>query len=152
MGVNVRMSLSGYKDMLYRLDKLDKDVIGISKDILLESGDILYRAIQSNLDNSGHSEELQERMKESLVRPHVVSEDKYHVSVETGFEVGDYNPAEPSGGFLALFNEYGTRDRMTKAGRSRGRLEAHMLVRRAVTETSGAIRKLQKRRLQEVLQ
>lgn len=152
----LRLTLTGFENYLLQLRDAGKDVEKIAEKALKESGDILYDALVQNTKSSGLSEDTIRKMEESLRKPTVYKDylgDKISkVSVELGYKKGKYDSDDLSGGYVALFNEYGTDSRYTEHGDYRGELAEKSFTRRAIKQTSAKIKKVQKKIIEEGLQ
>lgn len=76
-------------------------------------------------------------------------------SIKAGFELGSYDPRNPSDGYKALFIEYGSPadggNRTTKAGKNRGRVNADPFIRPALTRNKKAVQAAQQKALEQIL-
>ena len=151
----LKLTLKGFENYLVQLRTAGKDVEKIAEKALKESGDILYASLVKNTKGSGLSEDTIRKMEETLQKPTIYKDylgDKISkVSVELGYRKGDYDPDDLSGGYVALFNEYGTVERYTEEHENRGKLAERSFTRRAIKQSSGRIRKVQKEIIEEGL-
>lgn len=154
--MGLKLTLTGFDEYLSDLKKAGKNVDEIATKALEQSGDILYNALKDSVKSSGMSEDTIREINNSLMKPTIHKNyeggEVANIVCETGFRLGAYNPDDPSGGFIALFNEYGTKDRSTRSGESRGSLVERTFTRRAIKKTSSKIKKLQKKILEEGLE
>lgn len=76
-------------------------------------------------------------------------------SIKAGFELGSYDPRNPSDGYKALFIEYGLPadggNRTTKAGKNRGRVTANPFIRPALTQNKKNVQAAQRKALERIL-
>lgn len=152
----LRLTLNGFDSYLLQLKKAEKDVEKIAEKALKESGDILYNSLVRNTKSSGLNEDTIRKMEESLIKPTIYKDylgDKVtKLSVELGYRKGKYDSDDLSGGYVALFNEYGTEERYTEGHDYRGTLAERSFTRRAIKQSSSKIRKTQEKIIQEGLE
>lgn len=143
----LRLTLRGFENYLAQLKDAGADVERIAEKALKESGDILYKSLVENTKGSGLNEDTIRKMEESLQKPTIYKDylgDRISkVTCELGYRKGKYDPDDLSGGYVALFNEYGTVERHTEQGADRGKLAERQFTRRAIKQTSNRIRKTQ---------
>lgn len=152
----LKLTLTGFDDYLLDLKKAGANVEKIATEALEKSGNILFDALNESVRNSGLSEETINEMNKSLKKPTIYKNELggkvSSVVCELGFKKGRYDPRNPSGGYIAIFNEFGTDERQTEAGAYRGSLEELSFTRRAIKKTSAKIKRTQKNIIQKGLQ
>lgn len=149
--MSVRLTLSGFDKYLDELRKAGANVQKVTEDTLLESAEIFKKELVKNVNASPMSNDTKDRMNEDMIEPRIIHSSDQIVVAETGYKMGDYNPKDLSGGFIAQFNEYGTVRRKTRKGANRGSLEELEFTRRAHKASNPKIKKLQKSILTEAL-
>lgn len=149
--MSVKLTLKGFDRYLEELRKAGANLQKESESVLLESAAMFDRTLQKHVDASPMSEDTKKAMKEDRIKPQIAYSSDYFVIAEAGFRMGEYDPDDLSGGFIAQFNEYGTGRRHTRKGENRGSLEAMEFTRRAHKEADPKIRKMQKALLEEAL-
>lgn len=150
--MSVKLTLTGFDTYLVRLKNAGADVRKTAEKALLESARVFKTSLEKNVNASPMSAEVKRKIMSSMIQPRISHSTDYFVQAETGFKKGDYNPDNLSGGYVALFNEYGTVERRTGEGYSRGSLEELEFTRRAIKESKNKIRKLQEDVLNEALE
>lgn len=153
--MGLKLTLNGFDEYLLDLKKAGAEIDKAATNALEKSGDMLNQAIAESVRSSGMSDDTIRAMNRSLMKP-TIHKDYEGGSVskivcEVGFTKGDYNPDNLSGGYIALFNEFGTKERETSSGASRGSLEEKSFIRRAIRKSSAKIKKIQKETLEEAL-
>lgn len=154
--MSAKLTLKGFDSYLTKLRKAGANVQKASKEALLKSAEVFETELVTQVYASSMSEDTKSAMMDSLVDPTVVHDTDMLVVVETGFKMGEYNPHPTkenplSGGFIAQFNEYGTKKRRTRKGESRGSLEEIEFTRRAHRIADPKMRKIQKKILEKAL-
>lgn len=154
--MSARLTLKGFDSYLLKLRKAGADVQKASEKALLKSAEIFENELVQQVNASPMSKDTKDAMMESFVKPRIVHSTDMLVVAETGFKMGEYNPHPTkenplSGGFIAQFNEYGTKNRRTRKGESRGSLEEIEFTRRAHKAVDPKIRKTQKKILEGAL-
>lgn len=155
--MSVKLQLQGFDDYLKKLRKAGADVQKITENAILKSGAI----VNSNLENQINSDsrmnsETKKRILDDMIPPTITHSSDRVVTGQAGIRIGSYPKTNEeiknlSGGFIALFNEYGTKYRKTKKGARRGSLEKLEFTQRALKKSAPKIRKLQKGILEEAL-
>ena len=149
--MSVKLTLTGFDKYINELRKAGANVQKVTEETLLKSAEIFKNELVKNTDASPMSQETKDRMKEDLIEPQIIHSSDQIVVAETGYRMGDYNPKNLSGGFIAQFNEYGTVKRKTRKGANRGSLEELEFTRRTHKAVNPKIKKLQKGILEEAL-
>lgn len=149
----VKLTLKGFDEYISKLRKAGANIQKVSEKTLLESARMYHSELISQVNASPMSQDTKDAMMDSMIEPHIRYSSDYIVVAETGFRIGnDYHTSkELSGGFIALFNEYGTTRRKTRKGANRGSLEEMEFTRRAHKVVDPRIRKTQKKMLEEAL-
>ena len=146
-----KLTLKGFDDYISKLRKADASVQKVSEKILLDSARMYHGELISQVNASPMSQETKDAMMDDIIEPWIRYSSDYIVVAETGFRIGKLNPKNLSGGYIALFNEYGTGKRKTRNGKNRGSLEEMEFTRRAHKIVDPRIRKTQKKMLEEAL-
>lgn len=152
--MSVKLTLKGFDDYIRRLQRAGANVQKVTEKALNESAVMFNDALIKNVNASAMSQETKNRMMEDIVKPGVNHSSDMLVIADAGFRIGDdYHDTNDdlSGGFIALFNEYGTGERRTRKKGSRGSLEKMEFTKRAHKQVDSKIRKLQKGILEEAL-
>lgn len=152
----LKLTLKGFDSYLSDLKKAGADIDAAATEALTTSGEILTSAIKDSMKSSGMSDDTIRVMNRSLMQPTIYKNREgdtvTKIVCEVGFRLGDYDPKNPEGGYIALFNEYGTKERKTAAGKNRGHLEERAFIRRAIRKSKAKIKNVQKETLEKALQ
>lgn len=149
--MSAKLTLKGFDSYLLKLRKAGADVQKASEKALLESAEIFKDELVKQVNGSPMTKETKDAMMESMIEPSIVVSNDMFVVAETGFRMGDYHSNDLSGGYIALFNEYGTKNRRTRRGQNRGSLEEIEFTRRAHKAVDSKMRRVQKKILEEAL-
>ena len=149
--MSAKLTLKGFDDYLKQLQRLNADVKGITKKVLLESAKMYATELTKQTASSSMSAETKKEIMKSFKKPAIVTDEENFISAETGFKMGEYDSDNPSGGYIAIFNSYGTEQRITDKGENRGSLEALEFVQRAHKAQDAKIRKYQEAELTKAI-
>lgn len=149
--MSAKLTLKGFDDYLKQLQKLNADVKGITKRVLLDSAKMYATELTKQTASSSMSAETKKEIMKSFKKPAIVTDEENFISAETGFKMGEYDSDNPSGGYIAIFNSYGTEQRITDKGENRGSLEALEFVQRAHKAQDAKIRKYQEQELTKAI-
>lgn len=149
--MSVKLTLKGFDSYLNKLRKAGANVQKVSEKALLESAVMFNSELEKNVKASPMSEATKDEINKSLIKPQITHSSDMLVIANAGFRIGNYDRDDPSGGFIALFNEYGTEDRTTRSGENRGSLEKMEFTKRTHRKVDAKIRKLQEGILKEAL-
>ena len=106
------------------------------------------------------AEELRAEAQASNVPASITNEITQNVDVENGgnriscsvgWKMPQYNPRNPAAGYKAVFLNYGTPQRKTSKGASRGKIEPRGFIARAKKAATPKVKKAQRKALQEIL-
>lgn len=151
--MSVKLTLNGFDDYIKKLRKAGADVQKVTEEAILKSGAVFNSNLTAQIKKEYRlTAETKEAMLEDMKKPEIVYSSDRIVIGEAGIKIGNkIDPKDLSGGFIALFNEYGTIQRKTKQGERRGYLEELEFTRRAIKKSAPKIRKLQKGILEKAL-
>ena len=156
----IKLQLTGFDDMLERIQKAGGDVDAAAERCIRESAQIMHDELKAEAQSSGMDRGLVSRMPQPEI---TVNGNRYTAKV--GYKMGDYNPDNPSDGYKAAFWNFGAPNRQTQKdgqrvlvngvwvtlGRSRGSIAAHGYIARAKEAAAPKIKKAQKQTLKEIL-
>lgn len=148
MSGKVKLVLKGFDDLLEQIQRAGGKVEPATERALLQSANVLDQAIRNGAVARNIS-------TSAMVKP-VVTWKGNRASTEVGFELGEYNSANPSDGYLALFKEYGApskkgTNRKTKSGYNRGAEAPDPFIRPAVSANKKTVQKAQENALNQIL-
>ena len=151
--MSVKLTLKGFDSYIKKLRELNADVKKVGKEAIGKSVVMFNNELVKQVDASPMSQETKDRMRESLIKPKVNHVSDNLIIGDAGFRIGDdyHTTDELSGGFIALFNEYGTEGRFTKKKGYRGSLEKMEFTRRTHRKVDSKIRKLQEEVLEKAI-
>lgn len=150
--MSVKLELKGFDSYIKKLRKAGGNVQKVTEDAILKSGAIVNSNIIKQVKSEPRmSSETKEKILDDMIKPTITHSTEMIVSGEAGIRIGSYDPKDLSGGFVALFNEYGTVQRKTKQGKRRGSLEELEFTRRALKKASPQVKKLQRGILEQAL-
>lgn len=145
------LALKGFDDVLEKIQAAGGDVDSAARSCMDQS----IKVLESNL-----IKEAQASGAETTTVFHAVSVDGNRVSAETGWKLGEYNSANPSEGYEAMFVEFGTgkysargkgKDRQTAAGYNRGSTAPRPFISKARQKSAKQIRAIQQETLQNIV-
>lgn len=150
--MSVKLQLKGFDSYIKELRKAGANVQKVTEKALLESAELFNSELVKQTDASPMSQKTKDRMKKDLIKSAITHSSEQLVVAEAGYRIGDtLDSKDLSGGFIALFNEYGTVRRRTRRGVNRGSLEAMEFTKRTHRRIDSKIRKKQEGILQEAL-
>ena len=147
----MRLQLKGFDEMLETIQKAGGDVDKAAKRCAERSVEVL----ESNL-----IKQAQESGAETSTVTHSVKVDGNRITAETGWKLGEYDSANPSEGYEAMFVEFGTgkhsarskgKNRKKRAGYNRGSTQPRPFMAKARKKSAKAIRTIQQETLQDIV-
>lgn len=142
-----KLVLKGFDTLLEDIQRAQGNIEQATEKGLRAGAEVLTRQYEDEAKKSGaSSEELN-----ALVKSPKPNRSGNRFSVDCGFKLGTYNSNNPSGGYLAMFRNYGTVKRTTKTGANRGSIQETGFIQRAERRASAKIKKAEKETLQEIL-
>lgn len=151
MASKVKLQLNGFNEMLEKVQAAGGNVDKAARSCMEKS----IKVLESNLIT-----EAQASGAETSTVFHSVESNGNRVSAETGWKLGEYNSANPSEGYQAMFVEFGTgkhsargkgKDRHTAAGHNRGSTAPRPFINKARKKSAKQIRAIQKEALQNIV-
>lgn len=149
--MSAKLRLKGFDEYIHKIKQAGGNVRGVTKDTLIKSAVMFDNELVKQMKASPMSEETKDEIMKSRVEPHISRDTDYIVEAEAGFKLGEYHPKDISGGYVALFNEYGTKKRQTKTHYDRGSLSKMEFTKRAHRKVDSKIRKMQEGILKKAL-
>ena len=147
----MRLQIKGFDEMLERVQRASGDVDAAARQCMEKS----VRVLESNL-----KKEAEASGAPTSTVSHNVTSSGNRISGETGWKLGDYDSANPSEGYDAMFREFGTgkhskrgkgRDRETAAGHNRGSTEPRPFMEKAREQSVKPVRAIQRKTLQKIV-
>lgn len=145
--MSAKLTLKGFDSYIKKLKGLNADVKKVGQEAIGKSVVMFNGELVKQVNASPMSQETKDRMMQDLIKPEVNHVSDNLIIGDAGFRIGDdYHDSHDdklSGGFIALFNEYGTEGRFTKRKGYRGSLEKMEFTKRTHRKVDSKIRKLQ---------
>ncbi len=147
MASKVKLTFRGFDLLLEQIKDAGGEIKPATERALLSSAHLLTQEIKTGAQQRGVP-------TDTLITPNVKWNGN-RASVEVGFELGAYDPRNPSSGYLALFKEYGAPSkggtRKTSKGYNRGAVAADPFIRPALKDNKKKIHAAQKKALERIL-
>lgn len=139
----VKLTLKGFDALLDDIQKAGGEIEPATERALESSAQLVTQKIKEGANARGVG-------TRTLINPKTKWSGN-RASIEVGYNLGAYNSASPSEGYLALFFEYGTGKRTTKRGANRGKMNPDPFVRKAVSDNAKQIKAAQEKALDRIL-
>lgn len=150
MGIKINVQLKGFDRMLEKIQEAEGNIHESAMKASEAGIQAMHDALKDAVLSSPVSVDTQVKMLESLRPPVTINYGNLYWS-SVGFKMGAYDPKNPSGGYIAVFNEFGTKQRKTKEGQGTGKIPAMNTIIPAIKQARPAIRKAQQKVLDDVL-
>lgn len=147
----MRLQIKGFDEMLERVQRASGDIDAAARQCMEKSVSVLESNLKKEAEASGAP---------TSTVSHSVTSSGNRISGETGWKLGDYDAANPSEGYLAMFREFGTgkhsargkgKDRETAAGYNRGSTEPRPFMAKARKKSAKPIRAIQEETLHNIV-
>lgn len=149
MAGGIKLNLKGFEKMLEDIQAAGKDVDRAAADAIRESAKVVETELRAETSASGVPADITSEIKSQTSS----SGDRYTANV--GWQLGTYNPQNPSAGYKAIFLNYGTVRRTTRAGKNRGaitkRTQSGQFIYSAKKKAQPKVRKIQREILKKAL-
>lgn len=146
----IKINLKGFEKMLEDLQAAGGNVERAAAETIRESA----RVVEAELRAETKADDIPDDIPAEIQAKTSSSGDRYEA--EVGWELGTYHPADPSAGYKAIFLNYGTVRRTTKAGKNRGeipkRKREQQFIYTAKKKAQPKVRKLQNEMLKKALE
>lgn len=143
MAKRIKLVFNGFDDLLSDIEKAGGRIEPAVNAALTESINLVDSDIRAGAAARGLE-------TDRMITP-AVKWNGNKATAEAGFSLGDYDPDDPNSAYIALFTEYGTAERKTKAGENRGEIEADPFIRPAQEKNAAKIKRTQKQALEKIL-
>lgn len=144
----LKIKINGFEKMLEHIQEAGKDVDTAAAQAIKDSASI----VETELKASCAASNVPGSITREIRKKTSASAGTY--SAEVGWELGAYNPKNPSTGYKAIFLNYGTVRRQTARGKNRGAIEkkppTQQFIVRAKKAAKPKIRKAQQRIIEKV--
>ncbi|MBQ2348087.1 MAG: hypothetical protein II388_06945 [Clostridia bacterium] len=147
-GISVK--LEGFEEYLQKLEKAGKDVDTAAQNAVRKSASIAEQELRA----AANAAQVPSSITKDIRTKYESNFGKY--SAEVGWEKGNYNSDKPSSAYKAIFLNFGTVRRQTKAGKNRGQIANPEKSKRFITvakrKASSKIKQAQKEQLEKALE
>lgn len=140
--MSIKLRLSGFDDLLERIEKAGGTVDRAAESCLKQSAQIMQSELKNQMQKSGVDSDLISRMP-----PPEFKQDGNTMIARVGYKKGAYNPDDLSDGYKVVFLNYGTPKRS-----KHGKVEAKGFIDRAQKKARLRIKKAQKEALEKILE
>lgn len=113
----IKLDLSGFTEMLKNVEKAQGDVDAATSRAVNECANI----VEAELKAQASAKKVPSSITSAIRKSVEVNADVY--SAKVGWTLDSYDPRNPSAGYKAIFLNYGTVRRQTRAGKNRGAIE-----------------------------
>lgn len=145
----LNLNLSGFEKMIANLDLASRDIDRAANSAIKESAKVVETELKSEAASKGVPSDIIQEIKTSTKH----ESDNY--SAKVGWELESYDPRNPSAGYKAIFLNFGTVRRQTKAGKNRGeipkRTQEQQFIYSAKKKARTKVRKVQKGVLEQIM-
>lgn len=145
MARNNLLNLEGFDDLIKQIEAAGGESSRIAK-AAAESGAQAYKeALTAECNRAGVPGDVTQEIKKK------VTSNAERSTARVGWEMGAYNPENPSAGYKAVFLNYGTPKRTTKSGANRGQIVEKGFISKAKKKAKKQIKKSQQKALETIL-
>lgn len=141
-----KLTLTGFDDLLEQIQKAEGDIKRATEVALKEGATVLVKAYETQARSNGVP---QKSIAALNVDPPKWTGNRCEAGA--GFKLGAYDPENPSGGYIAMFENYGTKQRKTQAGQNRGKMKALGFIQKAEKKAAPQVRKAEQAALNNIL-
>ena len=138
-------------DLAKVLRNVSKDFQKDAEQVLLKSGDILNKYLIDEVENNNVLSDAQKELLHRDIDNKIIYSSPNLVQSEAGWLFKKYDALNPATGVLAIWMEYGTKERVTKTGQRRGFIHPANFVQKARKRASKEINALHERLIKEKL-
>lgn len=151
MAGGIKVNLKGFEKMLEDLKAAGKDAETAAENAIKESAQIVETELKAEAKASNVPDSITDEIRKTYSS--IVGGGIYEA--EVGWHLEQYHPQEPSAGYKAMYLNYGTVRRTTRAGKNRGEIHkpprTEQFIYTAKKKSGAKIRKLQKEMLKKVM-
>lgn len=138
----ITVKLEGFEELLKEIEKAGGSINTAAESCIRQSAQI----VQSELKSAMKSKAIEADFVNRMPQPQIEIEGNVY-SATIGYEKGEYDPKNPSDGYLAAFLNYGTPHR-----KKHGQVSARGFIPEAKKASSRKVKKAQKEALEKILQ
>lgn len=146
----LKLDLKGFEKMLSQLQVAAKDIDRTASAAVTESAKIVENELRNAAAAKGVPSDITNQIKVNTAH----QTDKYEA--EVGWQMGNYDPRNPSAGYKAIFLNYGTVRRQTQAGNNRGEIpkpsQDQQFIHMAKKAARPKIKKIQREIIKKVVE
>lgn len=145
----IKINLKGFEKMLEDIQAAGKDADAVAAQAITESAQVVEEELRAATKSAGVPDDITNAIRKKKTH----EGDRYEA--EVGWELGTYNPKDPSSGYKAIFLNYGTVRRRTRMGFNRGaipkRTTDQQFIYAAKKRSRAKVRKIQQEMLERAL-
>lgn len=143
----LKITFEGFEDLIEEIEKAGGKVETAAIKAVNEGVDIVYNELHAQCAKTNVPASITQEIKKTPAQ----MKDGI-CSGAVGWDLGPYNPANPSAGYKAIFLNYGTPRRKTRAGENRGQiLRAKRFIGMTKTQSRKKVKAAQEAALNEIL-
>lgn len=146
MAGGIKLNFKGFEKLLESIQEAGGNLDNSAQRAIREAAKITENELRAEATASGIPSDITSKIRSSIRK----DGDTYEA--EVGWEMGTYNPRDPSPGHLAVFLNYGTVRRVTKKGYNRGQLKGRQFITRAKRKARPKVKALQKEIFEKALE
>lgn len=147
----IKLNLKGFDRLLEQLQAAGKDADRAAAETIKESARVVSDVLHEEAQAHGVPDDIT-----SKIRTETANSRSNVYSAQVGWKMGNYDPRNPSAGYKAVFLNYGTVRRQTKAGKNRGairkRPQAQQFIYAAKKKARSRVNRLHKEMLRRALE
>lgn len=133
----ISLKLDGFDDIIKQLNLAESQADHHAKELLTQCAEIAESELISEAQAKGVKQDIIDEVKTEIEGGHA------RYTAHVGWKLGEYDPRNPSKGYIAVFENYGTVKRKTAKGKNRGALTAKNFIKDANKSAKKKIKKLQ---------
>lgn len=146
----IKLNLKGFEKMLEDIQAAGRDADAAAAQAITESAQVVETELRAATKAAGVPDDITSEIRKKQTH----EGDRYEA--EVGWELGTYNPKDPSAGYKAIFLNYGTVRRKTRRGFNRGaipkRSQDQQFIYAAKKRARAKVRKIQQELLKRALE
>lgn len=143
----IKIEFTGFEDLVKEIEKASGKIENAVIKATDAAADVVYTELRTQAAAAGVPDSVTNEIKKT---PATMQNNICTATV--GWELGEYNPADPSAGYKAILMNYGTpRARRTRAGENRGTMGATHFIRKTKRRSKKKVVAAQKAALNETL-
>lgn len=143
----IKVEFTGFEDLIKEIEKANGKIDDAVVKATNAAADVVYNELHTQAAAAGVPASITNEIKKT---PAKMQNNICMAAV--GWELGEYNPADPSAGYKALLRNYGTpKARRTRTGENRGTLTATHFIRKTKRRSKKRVVEVQEAALNDTL-